>query len=99
MAGDFDIRDRKRGLTGYLNYVAFVDEGVIMQKDGAFLAGFLYVGPDLDSAVAEEIIRLSNAVNNAFTVLGDNYTVHVNAIRRDAAGYPESGFFRTEQPG
>lgn len=93
MAGDFDIRDRKRGLTGYLNYVAFVEEGVIMQKDGAFLAGFLYVGPDLDSAVAEEIIRLSNAVNNAFTVLGDNYTVHVNAIRRDAAGYPEGGFF------
>lgn len=91
--GKFDIRDNRIGLSGYLNYCAFVEEGVMIQKDGSFLTGFMYVGPDLDSAMPEDIVRLANAVNNSFTTLGDNYVVHVNAIRRDASGYPERGFF------
>lgn len=89
----FDIRDRRIGLTGYLNYCAFVEEGVMIQKDGSFLTGFMYVGPDLDSAMPEDVNRLAYAVNDAFTALGDNYVVHINAIRRDASGYPERGFF------
>lgn len=93
MKNPFDIRDRRRGLTGYLNYAAFVDNGIILQKDGSLLAGFMYVGPDLDSSVDEDVMRLSYAVNNAFNVFDDNYVVHINAIRRDAAGYPERGFF------
>lgn len=89
----FDIRDHRRGLNAYLGYAAFVDDGIIIQKNGSFLAGFSYVGPDLDTAIPDDIIRLQNATNNAFLTLGDNYVVHVNAIRRDASGYPEAGFF------
>ena len=91
--GAFDIRDNRIGLSGYLNYAAFIEDGIMLQKDGSFLVGFKYVGPDLDSSMPEDIVRLANAVNDAFTVLGDNYVVHVNAIRRDASGYPARGNF------
>ena len=93
MKNKFDIRDKRIGLTGYLNYCAFVEDGIMIQKDGSFLAGFMYVGPDLDSAMPEDVNRLAHAVNDAFTSLGDSYVVHVNAIRRDASGYPDGGFF------
>ena len=88
-----DIRQRQPGLSAYLNYCAFVRDGVMIQKDGSFLTGFAYVGPDLDSAMPEDIIRLSNAANRAVGTLGHNYVLHVNAIRRDASGYPAKGAF------
>ena len=42
--------DHAVGLPDLLNYAAFVAPSTILMKDGALLAGFAYVGPDLNSS-------------------------------------------------
>ncbi len=40
-----EYRARALGLPDLLNFAALVDEGVVLNKDGAFLAGWWYSGP------------------------------------------------------
>lgn len=87
------MRDDRPGLSAYLNYAAFVDEGVLIQKDGSFLSGWLYIGPDLESATPDEIIRLSVAANQALLAFGSDFIVHFDNLRRDSPGYPPGGSF------
>ncbi len=82
-----------RGLPDLLNYAALVDEGVVLNKDGAFLAGWEYSGPDLDSSHPSELASLSAQVSNALIQLGDGWEIHVNAIRSESLRYPDRGAF------
>ena len=40
---------RPQGLADLLNWAALVGEGIVVNKDGSFLAGWSYTGPDLDA--------------------------------------------------
>ncbi len=86
-------RLQPRGLADLLNYAALVDDGVVLLKDGAFLAACAYAGPDLDSASPEELAILSSQVNSGLIALGNGWMLHVDAIRIPSTGYPESGEF------
>ena len=56
-------RSRDAGLADLLNYAAVVDDGVIVGKNGAFMAAWLYHGDDNasstdnDKAEVDKIIR------------------------------------------
>jgi type IV secretion system protein VirB4 len=82
-----------RGLADLLSYAAIVEEGVCLLKDGAFLASWVYAGPDMDSASHQELAVLSSQVNSALARLGNGWMLHVDAIRRPSVGYPEGGVF------
>jgi type IV secretion/conjugal transfer VirB4 family ATPase len=86
-------RAHPKGLADLLNYAALIDEGICLLKDGAFLAGWLYAGPDMDSASPEELAVLSSQVNSALARLGNGWMLHVDAIRRPSVGYPHRGAF------
>lgn len=88
-----EYRSKARGLSDLLNYAALVDEGIILNKDGSFTAGWLYSGPDLDAAGHAELSALSGQVNAALTTLGDGWMLHVDALRLPSLDYPESGGF------
>jgi type IV secretion system protein VirB4 len=81
-----------RGLADLLNWAFMVDDGVILQKDGALLAGWRYGGPDLSAATEQEMNALSLHLNDALLPFGDNWMFHVDAIRRPAAAYSASVF-------
>jgi type IV secretion system protein VirB4 len=81
------------GFSELLLYQTLISEDVVEMKNGAFLAGFWYTGPDLESATKEEVESLSAYINKAFMRLGRGWMLHVEMVRKPAEGYP-AGFFK-----
>ncbi|RWJ56434.1 MAG: conjugal transfer protein TrbE [Mesorhizobium sp.] len=79
-------------LADYLPWVALVGEGVVLNKDGSFQRTARFRGPDLDSAVAAELVGVAGRINNAFRRLGSGWSIFVEAQRHEAATYPQSAF-------
>ena len=79
-------------LADYLPWAALVGPGVIVNKDGSFQRTARFRGPDLDSAVAAELVAVAGRINNAFRRLGSGWSIFVEAQRSEAATYPDSPF-------
>ena len=79
-------------LADFLPWVALVTEGVVLNKDGSFQRTARFRGPDLDSAVAAELVAVAGRINNAFRRLGSGWSIFVEAQRSEAATYPPSQF-------
>ncbi|MCZ7618386.1 MAG: transporter [Myxococcota bacterium] len=88
-----EYRARALGLPDLLNFAALVEEGVVLNKDGALLAGWWYAGPDMESASNEELAILSSHVNAALVRLGNGWMLQADAARRPAGGYAPPGAF------
>jgi type IV secretion system protein VirB4 len=68
------------------------ERAVILNKDGALLAGWRYHGPDTGTASDAELESIARQVNDALLPFGDGWCWHVDAIRRPAEPYPASAF-------
>jgi type IV secretion system protein VirB4 len=79
-------------LADYLPWAALVGPGVVLNKDGSFQRTAKFRGPDLDSAVAAELVAVAGRINNAFRRLGSGWAIFVEAQRSEAATYPDSTF-------
>ena len=79
-------------LADYLPWVALVEHGVVLNKDGSFQRSAKFRGPDLDSAVAAELVAVVARLNNAFRRLGSGWAIFVEAQRAEASSYPDSIF-------
>lgn len=84
-------RSKDAGLADLLNYAAMVDDGVIVCKNGSFMAAWLYTGEDNASRTDEQRERVSLRINQALAGLGSGWMVHVDAVRRPAPNYSERG--------
>lgn len=87
-----DLRLKKHqsteaGLADLLNYAAVVDDGVIVGKNGSFMAAWLYKGSDNASATDVEREMNSFRINQALSNMGSGWMVHVDAVRRPAPNY------------
>jgi type IV secretion system protein TrbE len=78
------------GLADLLNYAAVVDDGVIVGKNGSFMAAYLYAGNDNASSTDEDRENVSLRINQALAALGNGWMVHVDAVRRPAITYPDT---------
>ena len=76
-------------LADLLNYAAMVDDGVIVCKNGAFMAAWMYRGEDNASASVEQRNLVSHRINQALSQLGSGWMLHVDAVRRPAPHYPD----------
>ncbi|MDF3856468.1 conjugal transfer protein TrbE [Paracoccus pantotrophus] len=79
-------------LADFLPWAALVAPGVVLNKDGSFQRTAKFRGPDLDSAVAAELVAVAGRLNNAFRRLGSGWAIFVEAQRSEAATYPDSRF-------
>jgi type IV secretion system protein VirB4 len=84
-------RSKDAGLADLLNYAAMVDDGVIVGKNGAFMAAWLYQGEDNASSTDEQREIVSFRINQALCGLGNGWMVHVDAVRRPAPNYSDRG--------
>jgi type IV secretion system protein VirB4 len=91
-------RARDAGLTDLLNYAAMVDDGVIVGKNGAFLAAWIYQGDDQASSTDEGREAVSFRINQALASLGSGWMIHVDAVRRPAPSYPDRGLSHFPDP-
>ncbi|MBY0239455.1 MAG: conjugal transfer protein TrbE, partial [Burkholderiaceae bacterium] len=83
------------GLADLLIYAALVDDGVVVGKNGSFLAAWLYRGEDNASRTDQEREVISSRINQALAGLGNGWMMHVDAVRRPAPSYlsPEHSHF------
>ena len=86
-------RSKDAGLADLLNYAAVVDDGVIVGKNGSFMAAWLYRGDDNASSTNEQREMVSFRINQALAGLGSGWMVHVDAVRRPAPNYSEFHFW------
>jgi type IV secretion/conjugal transfer VirB4 family ATPase len=81
-------RSRAAGFADLLNYAAMVDDGVIIGKNGSFIASWLYQGEDNASSTDGQRETVSFRLNQALSGMGSGWMIHVDAVRRPAPGYP-----------
>lgn len=91
-------RSKDAGLADLLNYAAMVDDGVIVGKNGSFMAAWLYKGDDNASSTDEQREMVSFRINQAFAGLGNGWMVHVDAVRRPAPTYIDPGLSHFPDP-
>ena len=90
-----DYRTRAKGLPDLLPYAALVAPGVVLNKDGSFLAAWEVRGQDTASSTPGEMAGVSAQFNNAVKLLGTGWMLHMDAIRSGHRAYPapEKGRF------
>src|SRR5690606_41336335 len=79
-------------LADYLPWAALVGSGVVLNKDGSFHRTAKFRGPDLDSAVAAELVADAGRVNNAVRRRGSGWAILGEAERSEAAAYAHATF-------
>ncbi|WP_275099874.1 VirB4 family type IV secretion/conjugal transfer ATPase [Sedimenticola hydrogenitrophicus] len=82
-------RSKVEGFADLLNYAAEVDNGVIVCKNGAFMAAWLYQGDDNGSSTDEQRNMVSARINQALAGLGSGWMIHIDAPRRPAPKYSQ----------
>lgn len=87
-----EYRQTADRLADHLPWAALVAPGVVLNKDGSFQRSFRFRGPDLESATEAELISACARANNALKRFGSGWALHIEAVRREAPGYPHSTF-------
>lgn len=82
------FRSKAAGLPDLLNYAALIDEGIVLGKDGALLAGFFFRGDDAGSATDAERNYVTAQVNRYLTQLDSGWAAWIDAARLPSPGYP-----------
>lgn len=91
-------RATTEGLADLLNYAAVVDDGVIVGKNGSFMACWIYRGEDNASATAAQRVQISARINQALAPLGSGWMLHVDATRQPAPAYSEANLSHFPDP-
>lgn len=91
-------RSHKAGLSDLLIYAAVVDDGVIVGKNGSFMAAWLYKGEDNASSPDEQRNMVSFRINQALKNLSSGWMIHIDAVRRAAPNYSEKEFSHFSDP-
>jgi type IV secretion system protein TrbE len=88
------------GLSDLLMYANLVDDGIVLQTDGSFIASFWYRGSDLETSTDSELSILSEQLNRAFNLIGSGWLFHVDMLRYHAMKYTDKAdcFFTTDVP-
>ena len=87
-----EYRRHAAQLSDYLPWAALIAPGVVLNKDGSFQRTAKFRGPDLESAVAAELVAVAGRLNNAFRRLGSGWAIFVEAQRNPSSAYPDSMF-------
>lgn len=87
-----EYRRRADRLADHLPWAALVAPGVVLNKDGSFQRTARFRGPDLESSTEAELVATCARANNVLKRFGSGWALHFEAERREALGYPDSGF-------
>lgn len=91
-------RSNAPALADLLNYAALVDDGVVVGKNGSFIASWLYEGDDNASSTDEQRELTSMLINQVLSRMGNGWMIHVDAVRRPAPTYSDPGLSHFPDP-
>lgn len=83
-----DFRSKAKGLPDLLTYAALIEPGIILQKDGSFLAAWEIRGEDTASSTPADLAYVSEQFSTAVRRLGSGWMLHVDACRSTQRAYP-----------
>ena len=92
----FDLREYRRRsarLSDWLPWGFLIEDGMMLNKDGAYVAALEFRGPDLASSTPSILMALRAQINHALKGLGSSWCIHVEAQRRPSPHYPGLGAF------
>ena len=72
-----------------LPYACMVDVGIVLNKDGSYMASWFYTGKDDASMTAHDRNVTNDRINAALKRLGSGWCMHFNAIRTKSDIYPD----------
>lgn len=75
------FRTKEAGTCDLLNYAAVIDDGVVICKNGALIAGWEYTAADNGSVTGTRRDVVSALINKALSRLGSGFMLHVDATR------------------
>ena len=87
-----EYRKKPDRLTDLLPWVALVDKGVLLNKDGSLQKTYMFRGPDLESSTEQQLVSITARLNNTLKRLGSGWALYIEARRKKAMSYPESNF-------
>ena len=82
-------RQANDGFVDLLNYSAVVDDGVIVNKNGSFMAAWRYTGADAESSGERDKEVVAFRVNQALSPLKSGWAVHVDVVRTPTTNYSQ----------
>lgn len=82
-----EFRSSNLAFPDILNYASFIDNGVLLNKDGSLTAGFYYRAGDISSMTFNDRNSLSAKINTILTRLGDGWAVHIDCSRLKVENY------------
>lgn len=87
MLGLKEFRKSAKAFPDILNYASFIDNGILLNKDGSLTAGFYYRAGDISSMTLNERNALTARINAILTRLGDGWAVHIDCSRVKTESY------------
>lgn len=91
-------RSKEMGFADLLVYAAVVEDGVIVGKNGVLMAAWVFCGDDTASSTDIERERVSFRINQALSRLGNDWMIHVDAIRKPALAYSDKALSNYPDP-
>lgn len=85
-------RTTAKGLADLLLYDSVVADGIVLLHDGSLMSGWMFRGPDMDSATHPEMAALSARLNSIMK-LGSGWMIQADAIRSSSPEYPLKNYF------
>ena len=92
----FNIKEYRNNvdrLTDLLPWAALIAPGVILNKDGSFQRTLVFRGSDLESSTESQLVSVTARLNNALKRLSSGWAIYVEARRKTAKSYPDTGYF------
>lgn len=83
---------KRTGFSDLLNYAAYIEDGIIVCKDGSLMAAWEYKSGDTYSTTDEERNLLSNQINRAIKDLGSGWMFYFDCIRTETDSYSDPSF-------
>lgn len=85
-------REKEEGASDLLNYSTVVEDGVVVGKNGSFMAAWEYRGEDNASCTVEEREAVTAQINAALAAKGGGWMVHVDAVRVPTPSYSPADY-------
>lgn len=87
-----EFREERYKMSYYLPWLMLVAKGVILNKNGTLQKTYRYRGTDLDSVTSYELENINSQLNNIIKRLDNNWTLHIEAIRKKSKFYEKGNF-------
>lgn len=86
------FRKNLAGLSDLLNYAGFVEDGVLIGKDGALMASFTFEGPDRQATGLQNFEALTRHVAGVLKQMDERWMFHSDTSGSLSNDYPECEF-------